>query len=275
MSRGVCVFGLAAILGVAAPAFAQFQAATVSVLAKASSSINTGFGGGTLSEEGGAGAYPQFLGSANADQAFGTSGVLARAQLGLEMSETGLSATGSFFVSVTAGEGFILGSASALSRIWVEFTIDSARTWRIDPGMTTGSIGNTVVTLESGSATVFAYSGEFTGATGEIPAGAYRLAIAASAEIVSNGISNETGGTYSVGFALAEDHPCPADLNGDHVVDDFDFLLFLPAYDLLDCADPTMPEGCPADLNGDGVVDDADFLVFLPAYDALVCPTNG
>ena len=44
---------------------------------------------------------------------------------------------------------------------------------------------------------------------------------------------------------------------------------------MLDCADPAMPAGCPADLNGDGVVDDADFVIFLPAYDALVCPTNG
>lgn len=272
MSRCACTLGLAAVLGVAAPALGQFLSAAVSVLAKADSSINTASGGDTASDEGGAGAYPQFLGTANADQTFGQCGVLARAQLGLELSEHGLDATGSFFVSVTAGEGFVSGSASALSRVWVDFTIDSTRTWKFDPGTTTGSIGNTLVTLESGSTTVFVYNGEFTGATGEIPAGTYRFAVSASAAIVSTGISNETGGTYSVGFVLGREVPCPADLNGDHVVDDFDFLSFLPAYDLLDCADPAMPGGCPADLNGDGVVDDADFLIFLPAYDLLNCP---
>jgi hypothetical protein len=66
--------------------------------------------------------------------------------------------------------------------------------------------------------------------------------------------------------------PCPADLNADTFVDDADFVLFAEAYNLLDCADPTMPAGCPADLNADGFVDDADFVLFAAAYDALLCP---
>ena len=65
---------------------------------------------------------------------------------------------------------------------------------------------------------------------------------------------------------------CPADINGDTVVDDADFSLFAAAYNILDCADPSMPAGCPADLNNDGFVDDADFSVFAAAYDALLCP---
>jgi len=65
---------------------------------------------------------------------------------------------------------------------------------------------------------------------------------------------------------------CPGDLNSDGVVDDADFVLFATAYDLLDCADPSMPAGCPADLNGDNVVDDADFVLFSVAYDAFLCP---
>lgn len=65
---------------------------------------------------------------------------------------------------------------------------------------------------------------------------------------------------------------CVADLNSDGVVDDSDFVLFLAAYNILDCSDPLMPAGCPADLTGDGTVDDADFVVFVPAYDQLICP---
>lgn len=64
---------------------------------------------------------------------------------------------------------------------------------------------------------------------------------------------------------------CVADLNADGLVDDSDFSIFVVAYDLLDCADPTMPSGCGSDLNADGFVDDADFSLFAVAYDALLC----
>lgn len=64
---------------------------------------------------------------------------------------------------------------------------------------------------------------------------------------------------------------CPADLNLDGFVDDADFSLFAGAYNILDCADPSMPDGCPADLNADNVVDDTDFVVFVVAYNELVC----
>lgn len=66
--------------------------------------------------------------------------------------------------------------------------------------------------------------------------------------------------------------PCPGDLNGDGFVDDSDFVIFASGYNILDCADPTMPPGCPADLNGDGFADDADFVIFAAAYNELVCP---
>ncbi|MBS0189807.1 MAG: hypothetical protein U0573_13495 [Phycisphaerales bacterium] len=65
---------------------------------------------------------------------------------------------------------------------------------------------------------------------------------------------------------------CPADLNGDSLVEDADFVIFLNAYNILDCADPTMPAACPADFNTDAVVNDADFIIFLAAYNELVCP---
>lgn len=65
---------------------------------------------------------------------------------------------------------------------------------------------------------------------------------------------------------------CPADLNGDGQVDDADFVIFIFAYNTLDCADPAMPAGCASDLNNDGVVEDSDFVIFVAAYNTLVCP---
>ncbi|MBS0187948.1 MAG: immunoglobulin domain-containing protein [Planctomycetes bacterium] len=65
---------------------------------------------------------------------------------------------------------------------------------------------------------------------------------------------------------------CPADMNGDDVVDDLDFVLFQVSYDTLVCGSPSMPVGCQADFNNDGFVDDADFVLFSYAYDELVCP---
>lgn len=65
---------------------------------------------------------------------------------------------------------------------------------------------------------------------------------------------------------------CPGDLNADGVVDDSDFVVFVGAYNILDCSDSSMPSGCPADFNRDLLVDDTDFVVFVGAYDALVCP---
>lgn len=70
----------------------------------------------------------------------------------------------------------------------------------------------------------------------------------------------------------APEPACPADQNGDRVVDDDDFAAFAHAYGLFDCADPQMPANCPADLDSDGLVDDADFAVFATAYDEMVCP---
>lgn len=64
---------------------------------------------------------------------------------------------------------------------------------------------------------------------------------------------------------------CLSDFNCDALVNDPDFEVFAFAYNVLDCADPSMPSGCPTDLNADNVVDDADFVLFLAAYNQLVC----
>jgi hypothetical protein len=64
---------------------------------------------------------------------------------------------------------------------------------------------------------------------------------------------------------------CTSDFNCDGSVDDLDFQDFAFQYNILDCADPSMPANCPSDLNLDGVVDDVDFQLFVPAYDRLLC----
>ncbi len=76
----------------------------------------------------------------------------------------------------------------------------------------------------------------------------------------------------NVVISTASASVCVGDLNGDTFVDDSDFVIFANAYNILDCADPSMPAGCPADLNGDLFVDDTDFVAFAAAYNELVCP---
>lgn len=60
------------------------------------------------------------------------------------------------------------------------------------------------------------------------------------------------------------DSSCPADLTGDGIVDDADFIRFAQSYDLL--LDPV------GDLNLDEETSDPDFVLFSAAYDALLCP---
>jgi hypothetical protein len=99
---------------------------------------------------------------------------------------------------------------------------------------------------------------------------------------ITNAQASDAGvfvATFSNACGAASSQPatlvfsgCVADLQGDGVVDDADFQIFVVAYDILDCADPSMPGGCPADLNADGFVDDLDFQIFAVAYDQLLCP---
>lgn len=79
-------------------------------------------------------------------------------------------------------------------------------------------------------------------------------------------------GPVAMRFAFTARAFCPWDLNNDGFVDDADFPIFLNAYNILDCADGSMPFGCPADFNHDGVVEDTDFQAFVVAYNELLCP---
>lgn len=98
----------------------------------------------------------------------------------------------------------------------------------------------------------------------------------------STGVLDEAGGVAGgasdVGFTRSANAyfntrgPCPADLNGDGLVDDEDFVIFAAAYNILYCGEAVMPEKCPADLTNDGYVLDDDFVSFVPAYNDLLCP---
>lgn len=80
------------------------------------------------------------------------------------------------------------------------------------------------------------------------------------------GAGNQCAG-YGIG-SIEVGIRCPGDLNDDTIVDDADFLEFLPAYNAL--VVPEADKRC--DWNGDRLVDDADFLLFLPYYEQLICP---
>jgi len=83
-------------------------------------------------------------------------------------------------------------------------------------------------------------------------------------------VSNQCGAVLSEpGLAAIA---CVGDMNADLLVDDADFVVFLAAYNILDCADLEMPTTCPADFNRDSFVDDSDFVIFLLAYNQLLCP---
>ncbi|MFO0859870.1 MAG: hypothetical protein U0570_04875 [Phycisphaerales bacterium] len=95
---------------------------------------------------------------------------------------------------------------------------------------------------------------------------------ASDAGIYTVAFSNSCGEMESHVATLTVQPACSGDLNQDGQVDDADFIIFVPAYNLLLCDEPSMPPGCPSDLNTDGFVDDADFMLFVNAYDQLVCP---
>ena len=61
-----------------------------------------------------------------------------------------------------------------------------------------------------------------------------------------------------------------ADINGDGLVDDADFAVFVLQYNTMLCNAAEMVDGCSADFNGDGQVDDADFNILAPAYNVMV-----
>ena len=64
-------------------------------------------------------------------------------------------------------------------------------------------------------------------------------------------------------YSFSQNAAClSADLTKDGVVDQADYLLFLPAYG----STCVSGQPCPTDLNLDGVTNQLDFLIFIPQY---------
>jgi hypothetical protein len=97
--------------------------------------------------------------------------------------------------------------------------------------------------------------------------------IASNAALGSRTVSvSNADGSANAALLTGVTPACPGDLNLDGFVDDADFQDFVVAYDILECADSTMPPACPSDLDADGLVNDSDFGVFVAGYDRLLCP---
>jgi hypothetical protein len=115
-----------------------------------------------------------------------------------------------------------------------------------------GVNGGVIVTLSVPPAT----SGTITG-SGTLSA-ANRDAMLDGNTYINVHTSNFPGGEIRGQIVSAPAPKCPADLNGDNVVDVFDLLGLLAAWG--PCP------GCDADLNGDDVVDVFDLLALLAAW---------
>lgn len=176
----------------------------------------------------------------------------------------------------TLAPSSLVFAASGNTRFDVSFTPDEASTIDLS-GAISGTTGAStiLVQLKLGATTLFTKTtpGGFKYQAPLAPNQTYRLIVSCAANTLLTWTGAPATSDASASFMFSADITrfCAGDLNLDGVVDDLDFTIFIPAYNILDCADQAMPSGCPADLNRDGVVDDIDFTLFVPAYDALVC----
>ncbi|MBS0190759.1 MAG: hypothetical protein U0573_02560 [Phycisphaerales bacterium] len=188
-----------------------------------------------------------------------------------------LSVQGVASADVVPGDFMIAGSAGAESTLTVQFELPAGGSYRIIDGYFGGTHASSAGMLMGiGPDPIFSFNSinsQPDGESGLLPPGSYTLELTCSANsefTFFNGLFADA--SYSFSIEIVPAGSCPGDLNGDGLVDDSDFSIFVVAYDLLDCADPTMPPNCPSDLNADAAVDDADFVIFLSSYNELVCP---
>ena len=91
----------------------------------------------------------------------------------------------------------------------------------------------------------------------EAPSGSYRLRVLISSSGSGQRDQEQINASVDASFQIFTDAACPADLNGDGVLDFFDVSAFLTAFNSMDPI---------ADLTGDGVFDFFDVSAFLSAY---------
>ncbi|MBY0112994.1 MAG: hypothetical protein K2Y21_09245 [Phycisphaerales bacterium] len=173
---------------------------------------------------------------------------------GLAINDWGQVCFAAFVSNAGAGRGAFPIMASDLTG-GVRILLEPGSTFALRPGLQ-GRINSATEPLPSGGtdgrprnwnkSAQFAFRGGYT---------------------ITSGGAGTGFGVFVIGLP-----DCPGDINHDGFVDDADFSIFSPAYDILLCSDPAMPEDCPADLNHDSFVDDQDFSIFVLGYDALICP---
>lgn len=91
----------------------------------------------------------------------------------------------------------------------------------------------------------------------EAPSGSYRLRVLISSSGSGQRDQEQINASVDASFQIFMDAACPADLNGDGVLDFFDVSAFLTAFNSMDPI---------ADLTGDGAFDFFDVSAFLSAY---------
>ncbi|MBY0111180.1 MAG: hypothetical protein K2Y21_00055 [Phycisphaerales bacterium] len=265
-------------------AHADLEIVSITPRAHGSSVLTTTLGTQSFLDTITTGTYPSFIGSLPGALTSGTSTVQCAADYTLFLTNTQIIANGFADSSVTAGAGFLSGSAIAQSSIEIVFNIDGPHHVELHSieSQSSNAGGAAVLTHNEERHEVFRYEHNHVhGVVYNLEAGNYTLLL--NADTASD---FATGGAqsvafYEIEFELFEGSACRCDLNADNQVDDADFVVFAAAYNDLICPPPPRPAsnaftdrhaGCPADFDGNSVVDDADFLIFAQAYNELVCP---
>lgn len=173
-----------------------------------------------------------------------------------------------FTASATGTDGFVVVNNNAVAgdytmRLFLKPLVTAVGT--VDP--CSASPLSYAMTLVEGTSPAWTF-------TSVVPSG---MVINSTTGVISWPVPR--AGTYSVtvratnraGFdeeTLTFKFNCAADFNCDNIVDDQDFVLFAPAYNLV-----VVPPANPKfDLNNDSVVDDSDFLIFVQQYNDVLCP---
>lgn len=251
--------------------------ATVAATTLASSELVTTAGANSVIQPGGTGAIPTWQGYSNADQQIGASHLLSTCDFFLFMNSTEVIANGFANAWVTPGADFVSADASAASKISIGFHVHGPHHYvihSVDVNQLNGE--GSAVMLRDGLE-VFRFEGTHVHEIrGELPEGDYEIKLTAATQSGTSGLNSV--GIFELEFEVVEGLLCVADLNGDRLVDDADFVEFAEAYNELICGallagrEARHGEGCPADFNSDELVDDADFVVFASAYNELLCP---
>ncbi|MFO0860968.1 MAG: hypothetical protein U0570_10455 [Phycisphaerales bacterium] len=164
-----------------------------------------------------------------------------------------------------------IGSSGCVASTYVaiRFSVSSPQVFTLYlQGTTLTAPIETTLGVANG-ATLFSSQGSHDGVKRTLQPGSYEYITRGTADGNCSGPCAHKEQSDWSAQVYFEDAPCPADLNGDSMVEDADFVIFVAAYNDLLC--PDAPDACPCDLNGDGLVDDADFVYFVGAYNDLIC----